>query len=469
MNALEKAKLIKELYELVRLLEQQNLSLFEVARSKKRIQDIFHLCDEPIFQSQILAFKSRTQPGLAAQQFAATTPYHYSFRGYFTDPTRLQQALSDYVGAGWAFLHQPVKGWQIWLLPAIHHAPLHSEWAGLTECYPWLLQQQQQHAYLRPDSALDIPALSFQDAEPDAPLLHILPEPVSDAQLPTATGGAQLDAMPPPVLETVIPPAETAESEPSTELDLMPDQSKQLPVIQQPILPEQIQLGEFSARLQRLAAVDGIARLCVLELQTATQPAHLELVLCEAQAEHWQAQPVYLAAQTDLLGRGLPYLMLLGAPDPLQARACIGHWIAQQQRQCVAIKSLPWAGLSHSFHQFDLFSAAYLQQADSLWLPETGHAYIPAAALHKQKFISFEEAPADFSTPVLLLQEHQKIRVIHGQKRLALSAQEISYPSLMLKRDKQLNWQKIHQVILALPQPIQVLELYRAIQAKIME
>ena len=84
-------------------------------------------------------------------------------------------------------------------------------------------------------------------------------------------------------------------------------------------------------------------------------------------------------------------------------------------------------------------------------MPEESYAYIPARCIHQKKFINFEEAPADFSTPILLLQEHQKIRVIHGERRLALSNQEIAYPYLMLKGDKDLNWQKIHQIVLGLP------------------
>ena len=39
MNALEKAKLIKELNELGQQLEHTSLSLYEAARTKKRLQD----------------------------------------------------------------------------------------------------------------------------------------------------------------------------------------------------------------------------------------------------------------------------------------------------------------------------------------------------------------------------------------------------------------------------------------------
>jgi hypothetical protein len=70
---------------------------------------------------------------------------------------------------------------------------------------------------------------------------------------------------------------------------------------------------------------------------------------------------------------------------------------------------------------------------------------------------------------MLLLQEHQKIRVIHGEKRLSLAQDELAYPHLLLQRDKGLNWQNIHNIILTMPQPIQVLDLYREILSQMIE
>lgn len=139
MNALEKAKLIKELNELGQQLEHKSLSLYEAARTKKRLQDIFHLCDESVFKNQILGFKSRVQPELAAHQFAASTEFHHRYRGYFKDPVQLQQALTMHRETCWAFLHQPQQGWQIWLGPVKQSDFLHSEWDELVNSHNWLL------------------------------------------------------------------------------------------------------------------------------------------------------------------------------------------------------------------------------------------------------------------------------------------------------------------------------------------
>ena len=471
MNALEKAKLIKELRELGQQLEHQSLSLYEVARTQKRLQDIFDLCDEPIFKNQILSFKSRIQPELAAHQFAADTQFHHCYRGYFKNTLQLQQTLSAHMGTGWAFLHQPAQGWQIWLGTVEQHQFLHSEWAELADCYNWLLQQQQQGTYLPPAPQLDIPALSAQDAEFSPLTLEIARYTQGSVQIQTKIPTHQPSQITEPALsrENSATKAETAEQ--FVEIENADIALSNSLIIENIIFPEEIQLGEFSARLGPLKPAEAtIQRLCALELHlAASQPADLEIALYYAEEDDWQVRPVYLALQTDLQGQALKYLILLGAPSLLQANTCIQHWVTQHERHCVAIKSLPWTALSPCLNQIDLFSEIYLQQAETVWMPEESYAYIPAPCIHKKKFMSFEEAPADFATPVLLLQEHQKIRVIHGENRLALSSLEIAYPYVLLKRDKHLNWQNIHQIVLGLSQPIQVLDLYTAIQAQIIK
>ncbi|UUS64950.1 MULTISPECIES: hypothetical protein [unclassified Acinetobacter] len=65
---------------------------------------------------------------------------------------------------------------------------------------------------------------------------------------------------------------------------------------------------------------------------------------------------------------------------------------------------------------------------------------------------------------MLLLQERQKIRLIHGQKRLTLSRTEQALPYLILHRQHGLNWQSIQNVIQQLSQPIDVISLYQALK-----
>lgn len=86
MNTLEKSLLIKELHDLTDALKLKRLSLYETAKAKARIKDIFMLCDEPIFQKQLLTFKALQNPIQTAATFAEQSLYAQSFRGVFTEP-----------------------------------------------------------------------------------------------------------------------------------------------------------------------------------------------------------------------------------------------------------------------------------------------------------------------------------------------------------------------------------------------
>ena len=466
MNALEKAHLIKELHGLAQQLEHKVLPLYEIARSKKRIRDIFNLCDEPIFKTQISAFKVRTQPELVTYQFSANTSYHLSFRGYFTEILALEQALYAHPDSGWAVLHHPERGWQIWLIPAPQAPALHSQWAELQHCYIWLLQQQQRFSCLKQDPPLIVPALSLHEAETSC-------NSMETTKYHRGRPRARIHALELNRLDESTNQILTEPKELNPQLKAETTiQQEQITVSELIQFPVQIQLGKLNAHVHPLGLEEtNIQRLCALELESDVEqhPVYLDIVLYYAAEDNWQARQVYLVEQLNLQGQFVKYLMLLGVPSQLQAHYCIQHWLTHHQRQAAAIKSLAWSVISIRFMQLEFFSTAYLQQAETVWTQPDYHPFIPAQSIQKQKFISFKEAAADFSTPVLLLQEHQKIRVIHGEKRISLAEDELAYPYILLQRDKQLNWQNIHNIILTMPQPIRVLELYREIQAQMIE
>lgn len=465
MNALEKAQLIKELHGLAQQLEHKVLPLYEIARSKKRIRDIFNLCDEPIFKTQISTFKARTQPELVTYQFSANTSYHLSFRGYFTEILALEQALYAHPDSGWAVLHHPERGWQIWLIPAPQSPALHSQWAELQHCYIWLLQQQQRFSCLKQDPPLIVPALSLHEAETSC-------NSMETTKYHRGRPRARIHALELNRLDESTNQILTEPKELNPQLKAETTiQQEQITVSELIQFPAQIQLGELNVHVHPLGLEEtNIQRLCALELgHNIEHPAYLDIALYYAAEDNWQARQVYLVEQLNLQGQFVKYLMLLGVPSQLQAHYCIQHWLTHHQRRAAAIKSLAWSVISTSFMQLERFSTAYLQHAETVWTQPDYYPFISTQFIQKQKFISFQEAAADFSTPVLLLQEHQKIRVIHGEKRISLAEDELAYPYIFLQRDKQLNWQNIHNIILTMPQPIQVLELYREIQAQMIE
>ena len=154
MNTLEKSLLIKELHDLIDALTHKRLSLYETAKAKARIKEILMLCDEPIFQKQLLTFKALQNPIQTAATFAEQSLYAQSFRGVFTEPETLESALYQQPETGWAILYQPRAGWQIWLIPAAERTALLSEFQDLEQVYRWMLQQQQQYHCLQTDAEL---------------------------------------------------------------------------------------------------------------------------------------------------------------------------------------------------------------------------------------------------------------------------------------------------------------------------
>lgn len=151
MNVLEKAKLIQELNQLIDGLEQRSLSFFEIARSKARIKDIFALCDEPILKNRFYNLNpiaSLERNTFTKRFHAHPTLFQLSFR-VFQQGKALEQALYQHPDFGWAILHDPQLGWQIWLIPAANRTALISEWENLDDAYHWMLQQQQNYGCLK--------------------------------------------------------------------------------------------------------------------------------------------------------------------------------------------------------------------------------------------------------------------------------------------------------------------------------
>ncbi|MDH0837024.1 hypothetical protein N5D02_16450, partial [Acinetobacter johnsonii] len=143
MKAIEKALLIKELHQLIDGLEHQPLSFFEIARSKKRIREIFALCDEPIFQKQLEAYKALTQPQAAAERWIQQSPYQHTYIGLFQYESALTDALKQQAGFAWGVLYKSGLGWQIAFqsTPAtLSSSPWHIKFE---HAYQWLLSHAQ--------------------------------------------------------------------------------------------------------------------------------------------------------------------------------------------------------------------------------------------------------------------------------------------------------------------------------------
>ena len=489
MNTLEKSLLIKELRDLIDALTHKRLSLYETAKAKARIKEIFMLCDKPIFQKQLLTFKASQNPIQTAVTFAEQSLYAQSFRGVFTQLEALETALYQQPEAGWAILYQPKAGWQIWLIPAADRTALLSEFQDLEQVYRWMLEQQQQYHCLQTDAELKQAAvLEAAQTQPvfvtadleenkavDSPIQfefitdHIATEEVasSDTQVvdvakdeltiePTADQTIISNA----ILNTTQPDATTIDTAQMTAGTQKPSVNPAYNLL----------LSQYSCPISALNLSQNesaqLYRVFLPEAPEVTQYADVLVHLSDPEEDQQQvlARAVYLAEQTNTQGRFIKYVVLLGALDQMQAIRLTQNFCQQFEHEIAAIREISWEKLQGNLFDLNQLFQCYSVDAQIVWQQEQYFSFIPKQHIQTTKFIQFEESEAQSHTPLILLKERQKIRVIHGQKRLQLSRTEQAIPHILLDRQQGISWQMIQKVISQLQQPIDALQLCQALQ-----
>lgn len=190
---------------------------------------------------------------------------------------------------------------------------------------------------------------------------------------------------------------------------------------------------------------------------------HVDLLLHHHDNDKVLQQPIYLAEQVDSQGRFIKYLALFGAQGELHAIRLAHIFSHAHGHKLAAVSSIDWPNLEQNLFDFDALFHTYDALAHLIWSQKHYYPFMPMHLMQTQKFIQFIETPATVETPLLLLKERQKIRVIHGDNRLNLALNEIAYPYLLLDRQQGISWQLIQEVIQTLPQPIDPIELYEAI------
>ena len=489
MNTLEKSLLIKELHDLIDALEHQRLSLYETAKAKARIKEIFMLCDEPIFQKQLLTFKASQNPIQTAATFAEQSLYAQSFRGVFTQLEALETALYQQPEAGWAILYQPRAGWQIWLIPAADRTALLSEFQDLEQVYRWMLEQQQQYHCLQTDAELKQAAvLEAAQTQPvfvtadleenkaaDPPIQfdfirdHIATEEVASSDTQVLDVAKDELTIEPTADQTIISNATLDITQPdATTIDT----AQMTAGTQKPSVNPayNLLLSQYSCPISALNLSQNesaqLYRVFLPEAPEVTQYADVLVHLSDPEEDQQQvlARAVYLAEQTNTQGRFIKYVVLLGALDQMQAIRLTQNFCQQFEHEIAAIREISWEKLQEHLFDFGQLFQCYSVDAQIVWQQEHYFPFIPKQQIQTTKFIQFEESEAQSHTPLILLKERQKIRVIHGQKRLQLSRAEQAVPHILLDRQQGMSWQMIQKVISQLQQPIEALQLCQALQ-----
>lgn len=428
MNNIDKALLIQELDGLIKGLQHRALTMFETAKSKQRLRDIFELCDEPVFYQPLLQYRARTQPDVAATNYVASTPYQLSYRGFFHNDDDLEQALYQFPEYGWALLHQPRRGWQMWLIPAKNRTALISEWGNIQASYDWLEEQVEIYECLIPDEVL----------KTQGALLNLSDQAKFSYRLrPTPTTLATVTDEPIAIVET-------------------PEE------IQQNLLPpSQLILRQYCFTLTIIE--DAADRSFYhYQLKSSVQNTEfLDVIINFPYLEPLEKQAVFIAEQVDDEGGFYKYVLLLGYPDREQILKAQVDDFQRHHFNLAAIKPTTFKEIEQHWAQLETLYAYYRLIPEHIWQSDVYCPFIPSSLIQNQKFIAFDEQQANAQTPVLLLKERDKLRIIHGQKRMQFKSHELALPYLMLNREDGYSWQYIKDTLAQLSHPVRVQDLYQ--------
>ncbi len=360
------------------------------------------------------------------------------------------------------------RGWQIWLIPAPNRTALISEWTDIEQSYHWLLQEQQQASCLKTDAALKASAvvLSLDDAEIE---ISSIPQLSTDASIETSAADILLNTeivstQPDEATQDKIDDIEaiSLDQNQSTEDQISTDEKQH---IVKPCAPQNVQFGTTEGIVSEEICFENketsLYRIDLAHLENTA--FHVDVYLNFIHEDDWQTRAIYLAEQLNTQGGFKGYMVLIGALDAENAQHTIHAFSQQKNQQVISIKHIALDKLESKLNSLAALFECYQYDAEPLWQHASYCPYMPANLLSTQKYMLFEEATADQSTPILLLQERQKLRLIHGENRLALQPSESYYPYLIVQRDKTLNWQKIHSLISNMPKPISVYDLYDAL------
>ncbi|MDR7018017.1 hypothetical protein [Acinetobacter sp. 3657] len=466
MDVLEKALLVDELQHLIEGLNDDKTSLFEIAKSKQRIKDICASCDDPAFQDQITPFKAYIQNEEFSTDELSSHGYAMTYRGTYNFMGRVENALFASADMGWAALRQ-AQHWQVWVIrPALSF--LKSPWMNSSQ---HALQWLKNHAseYVKTDHELQhlIPVLepiSQNSTSSSSSNQSIHTDPLSLIKEETAQFQSQLDAIIQERIQPVSAPKTTAVK---ANLKQTTATSSNLNKAK-PVALNDFNLDGLVCRLERINARTFPSLYRVDLHNEIDQNIKIDWLYLKAENDVqpvWESAQIFIAEQLYAQGQFSHYVVLIGTHSIEYAISVLQSYTNPLHTQTSSIHQTHWINFKQHYHQHESLFNQCIMNGTLIWQRDQRvYPYIPASFVNTQKFIPFEETSATFLTPVILLRERHKIRVIHGAERIKLSNEDQAYPYLLLDRADGYTWQLIRQAISRLPQPISVHDLYQALE-----
>lgn len=200
------------------------------------------------------------------------------------------------------------------------------------------------------------------------------------------------------------------------------------------------------------------------QVQLSQYTQHLNLLSCDIDMKKIQHSPVYMVENMDHQNHFKYYTFVFAAENPHQAVDLINKLAKKHQEQLAHIAQTTWKEFKNQ--AFELSKCCQLYHTSHVIVKASSlYSHISESLISKQQMIVINEAEATKVTPLLLLQESHRFRIIHGQQRLALgcSANKM-YPCMVLSRNSGVTWQMIREQLKFLPSQVGVYELLDALR-----
>lgn len=421
MNLLEKALVIQDIKHNIQIIENNSLPLFERAKATHRLKEIFQFCEKPITQKRNQSLTQFDTPQQINHDVFIKSNFQKSYRGLFQDQSILLKTLQENPLLGWATLYDAIeKRWQIWLIPQAKKGVIHSSWkTQLTDAYQWLLQQQNLLHCLVEDA-------NFVD---DA-------HQTSHTQRVTDSTKNQFSHL------------DKANTDPITH------QFQQTNI--QALTAEQIkiELEPFHANLTPIQIPAVTETSYLIHFDEVTHPQNLFIYLSvSSKSDDILNTPIVVAERVDEQQQFMGYVMIFGSMNPHIAIQLASQYCAQYQQQLATIKSMTWQIWQDHATNLETFFDVFLQEK-TLWKPPETPIFIPRELVLTQRFIPFEEMPASLTTPLILMKERLKYRIVHGENRLQSSVDALGYPCVLFSRQDGVSWQMLRDILTTLSSPV---------------
>lgn len=199
------------------------------------------------------------------------------------------------------------------------------------------------------------------------------------------------------------------------------------------------------------------------EMYSLETTHYLNLLSLTTDHKAIQQHPIFIVECIDQY-HNFQYYTCLFACEQVNVALHFLHQFSVQHHQYLGqIVQVSWDEFKQ--HEHDISACCLLYHSAKIIMKSVNiYSYITQDLITKAQMIHIDEPAANPNTPLLLLQENQRFRIIHGHHRLALGSPNGMYPCIILSRANGITWQLIREQLTHLPQQVDVYTLFNTLK-----